>query len=345
LATSWDIARAAGVSQATVSRVLNDDPRVAEPTRLRVLEVITRLGYTPNAVARGLVTSQTNLVGVVVADIMNPFYPELLEAISAQLVQHGLRMVFSNAARQPEEVYARLLMEQRVDGIIFTAAHVKSNTVRTLASQRFPVVLVNRSVDGAKCDLVVGDNATGSKAAADHLLELGHKRIGVLLGYPESSTSRDRMAAFSKAIEDGGLEVDQSLVRVGQYDYEEAYRQTRQLLDIARRPTALFCLNDAMALAALNAARAAGVAVPDDLSIVGFDDIRMAAWEAFQLTTVRQPLTEMARASVDLLAERIASPDKAVRKMVFPSLLIRRQTTARPRRRNSGRSVAQPRRF
>lgn len=340
MVTSWDIAREAGVSQTTVSRVLNGDPRVAKQTRKRVAAVIDRLGYTPNAIARGLVTSRTNLVGVVVSDIMNPFYPELLEAIAGQLSEHGLKMVFSNAGAQPEDVYTRLLVEQRVDGIIFAAALLDSAAVRRLAQRRFPMVLANRYVDGVECDVVTGDNHGGARTAAEHLLELGHRRIGVLVGHPRSSTSRDRLAGFEAAIEEAGVELDSALLRPGRYDYEAAYAETLRLLELDLPPTAVFCLNDVMAFAALNAARRARVAVPAELSVIGFDDVRMSSWEAFGLTTVRQPLAEMARTSVDLLAQRVSSLASPFRRLVFPSLLVRRTTTGPVRVQRRGRARA-----
>jgi len=336
VATSWDIAKAAGVSQTTVSRVLNGDPRVASHTRRRVADVIERLGYTPNGVARGLVTRRTQLVGVVVSDVRNPFYPELLEAIEHQLTEHGLKMILSNAGERPEDSYMRVLEEHRVDGIVFTAATMDSEAVRTLARRRFPIVVANRSVDGVECDSVTGDNEGGARAAAQHLLDLGHRRIGVLAGHPEASTSRDRLAGFASGLQEAGAELDSDLVRVGWYSYEFAYREAVELLTIDSPPTAIFCLNDLMAFAALNAASSLGRDVPGELSIVGFDDIRMASWERFQLTTVRQPLAEMARTSADLVAQRIESSHAPYQQLVFPSLLVRRRTTAAPPRKPGG---------
>ena len=336
MATSWDIAKAAGVSQSTVSRVLNGDPRVARQTRERVAGVIERLGYTPNAVARGLATRRTNLVGVVVSDVTNPFYPELLEAIENQLTEHRLKMILSNAGDRPEESYMRVLEEYRVDGIVFTAAKVDSEAVRMLARRRFPIVLANRRVEGVECDSVTGDNQAGARTAAQHLLDLGHRRIGILSGHPDASTSRDRLEGFVTAFEDSGAELDPVLVRVGWYSYEVAYREAVELLTLDEPPTAIFCLNDLMAFAALNAAGALGRDVPRELSVVGFDDIRMASWERFQLTTVRQPLAEMARTSADLVAQRIESPDAPYQRLVFPSLLVRRRTTAAAPRRRDG---------
>jgi len=326
--TSRDVANEAGVSQATVSRVLNGERRVAEQTRARVFGAIERLRYTPNAVARGLVTKRTDLVGVVVSDIVNPFYPQFLETIHRELLRHGMRMLFSNGERRPPDAQVETLMEQRVEGIIFTSIQLDSKLPERLLSQGFPFVLANRYVDGVDCDLVDGDNDGGASVAAEHLLDLGHRRIAVILGNPQASTSRDRFAAFRNRLLAEGVEIDDDHVRAGNFNYAAAYAEAIELLRHDRRPTAVFCINDLMALAVLNAARKAGIRVPAQLSVIGFDDIELASWEAFNLTTVRQPLVEMARTAVDLLAARIESPQDAIRRLRFPSLLVRRNSTA-----------------
>jgi LacI family transcriptional regulator len=328
--TSWDVAREAGVSQATVSRVLNEDPRVSGATRARVLEVVQRLNYTPNAIARGLVSRRTKLVGVVVSDIVNPFYPELLEAIAERLDDRDLKMVLFNAHGREEDVYTKLLLEQRVDGIVFTAALQDSKMVRQLVDRGFPLVLTNRHVEGVSADMAVGDNEAGAAAAAEHLYELGHRRIAAIAGDPRASTSYERLAGFSKALADRGCPLDDDLVVAGEFHAGRAYDLTLELLARKDRPTAIFALNDLMAFGALNAAAQAGVDVPSQLSVIGFDDVWMAGWERFDLTTVHQPLAEMAHSSVDLLTERLEDPSRSVRKLVFPSTLVVRGTTARP---------------
>lgn len=327
MTTSSEVARAAGVSQATVSRVLNDDPRVAAATRARVLSAIKRLNYTPNAIARGLVTRRTGIIGVVVANIMNPFYPEFLEAIADRLAESQLKMLLFNASGQPEEEYIRVLLEQQVEGVVFTSATCDSRLVQELADRRFPAVLTNRYIKDIALDAAVGDNEGGARAVADHLLTLGHERIGVIAGDHLASTSNERLAAFRAALHDAGRAIDDDLVRQANFDPTMARDCARDLLDRPDRPTAIFCLNDLMAFGVLNAVRGLGLRVPDDVSVVGFDDIWMAGWESFRLTTVHQPLAEMARAAVDLLIERLNDPHRSVRKLVFPSALVVRETT------------------
>jgi LacI family transcriptional regulator len=329
--TSWDIAREAGVSQANVSRVINGSDRVAPETRQRVMEIVQRLGYAPNAIARGLVTSRTQLVGVIVSDVTNPFYPELLEAISARLADHGLKMLFYNTGRGGADGgYIRFLQEHRVEGFIFASATLDSTVVRELAERSVPLVLTNRYVDDVDCDIVVGDNAGGAASAARHLLEFGHRRIAIIEGTPNTSTSRDRVASFRDELTRAGVGVPDELVARGDFLHDQAYRATNELLALRDRPSAIFCANDIMAIGALNAARSAGVRIPEEVSIVGFDAIAMSQWDAFRLTTVRQPQAEMARAAVDRLEKRIATPDVRSERLVFATELLVGSSTGPP---------------
>lgn len=319
------MARAAGVSQATVSRVLNDG-HVAAATRARVLEAIEAIGYTPNALARGLVTSSSGLVGVVVSDVANVFYPEVLETIAAQFSAVGLRMLLINAVDLDAADAVRMLTEQKVDAAVFTAALPGSRAVFDLAKQQFPVVLINRDLD-APVDRVISDNRQGAKAAARHLLDLGHRQMGVLTGLPDASTTIDRLGGFQDVL-DTVPDIPPPVVIEGQFDYATAYHAVRRLLAVGPRPTALFCHNDYMAFAALNAARAAGVRVPEDLSVIGFDNVRLAAWEAFSLTTVNQAIDDITATAVSLLQSRLVDPDLEPRKVTYPCELIIRSTTA-----------------
>lgn len=331
--TSVDIARAAGISQATVSRALNGGV-VSEATRQRILEISKQLGYSPNAVARGLVTSRTRLVGVVVSDIVNPFYPEFLEEIGRSLATGGRQMLLQNAATGDHQSAVELLLQHRVDGIIFTAATSTTDVLRELVRRRFPVVLANRTVD-LDCDTVEGDNLAGAAAVVDHLHQLGHRRIALIEGTPTASTAAQRTAGFRAGLEAHGLTLrDEFLVRTD-FRYEQAFEGTRRLLDRRHPPSAIFCHNDLLAIAALNAIRASGLRVPDDISVVGYDDTRQARWESIDLTTVRQPLAAMAARSVELLADRLAEPELPVRHEIFPAELRVRGSTGRRRSRST----------
>ncbi|WP_116947157.1 LacI family DNA-binding transcriptional regulator [Jiangella endophytica] len=321
--TSVDIARVAGTSQATVSRALNGG-RVAAATRERILAISRELGYTPNAAARSMVTSRTGLVGVVVSDLTNPFYPEFLEEIAACLGARRQHMLLQNAAGGGDREAVELLLQQRVDGIVFTAAVEGSEAVADLVARRFPVVLANRVVD-AGCDSVEGDHPAGAAAVVDHLAGLGHRHIAVLAGLPGASTSARRLAGIRDRLTSLALPAP-DVVETG-FDYDRAVRAATELLTGPQPPTAIVGLNDQVAFAALNAAAALGVAVPSRLSVAGFDDVRQASWPTLGLTTVRQPQVAMAARSVALLNERIDDPDLAPRHEVLPAELIVRSTT------------------
>ena len=219
--TSVDIAREAGVSQATVSRALNGG-RVSETTLRRIATVIDQLGYAPNAAARALVTRRSGVVGVVVADIANPFYPELLEAIGERLSESGLQMLLQNAGAAAEKAATQLLLQHRVDGIIFTTALSNSQTAMDLANSGFPIVLANRVVE-SECDTVEGDNASGAEAVAEHLVSLGHRRIAVIAGDPDASTSITRTKGFDRRLSELGIRPRPELRVSAGYRYDSAY--------------------------------------------------------------------------------------------------------------------------
>ena len=327
--TSVDIARAVGMSQATVSRALNGGV-VSDETRERILAISKSLGYSPNAVARGLVTSRTGLVGVVVSDITNPFYPEFLEEIGRTLAERDQQMLLQNAATGDQEGAVELLLQQRVDGIIFMAATATIGIIRDLVRRRFPIVLANRTVD-LPCDSVQGDNVAGAASIVDHLYGLGHRRFAVLEGTASTSTAVQRNQGFVGRLEEYGLELRDEFVVPTDFRYEQAFEGTQRLLDRRYPPSAIFCHNDLLAIAALNAIKDRGLRAPDDISVVGFDNTLQSRWQSINLTTVNQPLAAMAARSVELLGDRLAEPDLPPRHEVFPAELVVRGSTGRRR--------------
>jgi LacI family transcriptional regulator len=334
LPTSWTVARAAGVSQSTVSRALRGDPRVREDTRRRVDEAARRLGYVPNSLASSLVSRSTRTVAVVVSDLTNPFFPSLLTPIYDELQLMGYRVVlFTERTDIPtgQETLRRLL-DRSIDGVLVTTATLDSRFAGELQQRGLPMVLLNRYIDGFDVDRVISDNFGGAVIGGRHLLELGHRRIGIIRGPSNTSTSRDRTAGLHEALAQYGVTPDPALAREGTYSHQSGYQHTSELLRLPEPPTAIFCGNDVVAFGALDAALALGVRVPRDVSIIGFDDIPMAAWEVFQLTTLRQPIGDMARAAARMLAERIEHPGDIGpgREQVFATSLVRRATVDRP---------------
>ena len=328
--TSKDIARRLKISQSTVSRALRGDPRVAADTTARVLEAARQMNYTPNLAARSLITRRTATVGVVVSDITNPFYPQLLEILHNEFALAGYRTILFNERTDAsvEQHVGDLVKGAAVDGLVYVSATLDTPLPGN-GGPDIPAVLVNRYIDSADVDLVVADNHRGGRLVAEALVELGHRRIALIAGPENTTTSRDRERGFREQLEAAGLPLDETLRRVGQFSHHSGYQWCLDLLAAEPRPTAVFAANDVIAFGALDAARRVGIRVPAELSIVGFDDIDMAGWEGFNLTTVRQPLEEMGRAAAQLLIDRVVTDGETPpRRRVFPVGLVRRDTLA-----------------
>ncbi|MGY1643162.1 LacI family DNA-binding transcriptional regulator [Geodermatophilus sp. SYSU D00703] len=331
--TSWTVARAAGVSQSTVSRALRGDPRVREETRRKVDQAARRLGYVPNSLASSLVSRSTRTVAVVVSDLTNPFFPSLLTPIYDELQLLGYRVVLLTERTDVlagQETLQRLL-DRSIDGVLVTTATLGSRFAVELQRRGLPTVLLNRYIDGLDVDRVISDNHGGAMVGGRHLLDLGHRRVALISGPSNTSTSRDRRAGLAESLAGAGLRLDPTLVREGTYSHQSGYQHSRDLLRLPEPPTAIVCGNDVVAFGAIDAALSLGVRVPEDVSILGFDDIPMAAWEVFQLTTLRQPIGDMARAAARMLAERIEHSGELGpgREQVFATSLVRRATVDR----------------
>lgn len=329
---SATVAKVAGVSQSTVSRALRGDPRVREGTRRLIEETAERLGYRPSWIAAPP-PAPSRTIGVVVSDLTNPFFPSLLTPVHDELQIMGYRVVlFAERTDIPTGQEALInLLNRSIDGVLVTTATLDSRLTEALAGRHLPVVLLNRYVDGMDVDRVIADNRQGGRAAARHVLDLGHRAVGVIRGPANTSTSRDRHAGVLDGFADAGVELDRRCVREGPYSHQCGYQNAQELLRRSTPPTALICGNDVIAFGAIDAAKALGLDVPGDVSVLGFDDVPMAAWEVFQLTTVRQPLSEMARTATRLLVERIEHGDDigAGRERLFATNLVQRSTTRR----------------
>lgn len=326
-ASSVDVAAHAGVSQATVSRVLSGKGPVSASTRARVEKSLEELGYQPNLNARALKTNRTRTIAVVVADITNPFYPELVEALSQELMDHGQMMVLWNDANAGDDGAVVASMQQGlVDGAIFATATEQSPTLSKARALGLPVVLVNRRVDEMSFDSVTSDNARGGALVASYFAEHG-RSAAVIAGPKRASTSANRAQGFIEqwsADHDG----ETPIVEFNDFSYDSGAAFCRKVLALPKPPDAIFATNDLTALGVLDEARRLGVRVPEDLWIVGYDDIAMAGWDVFSLTTVRQPTAEMAALAVQALLERVQDPERPVESVRFACELIVRSTTA-----------------
>jgi LacI family transcriptional regulator len=328
--TSHDVARIAGVSQPTVSRALRDDPRLSDETRLRVQEAARELNYVPSQRGRSLATRSAGQIGIVVSDLGNPFYLQVLDALHGELRQAGLRMLVLTPD-DDDRIPLERVVDGSLDGVILTTTQLHSTLPTQLSDRGFPFVLLNREVDDAPGDVCVVDNTEGARLIAEELLALGHRAIAAVFGPETTSTGRDREASFRAVLADAGVELRAERWRRAPFDFSEGHRCALELLP--SQPTALFAANDILALGAYNALYARGVRVPADITLIGFDDVRLAAWEAFQLTTVSQDIEHMVKTSTELLLSRIAAePDEhlAPRRVVLPARLVRRATHGPP---------------
>jgi LacI family transcriptional regulator len=332
MVTSVDVAKHLGLSQSTVSRALRGDPAVAPSTKERVLSGARELGYVPDAAARMMVTRRTHAVGIVVADLTSPIYPVIVESLQNRLLERGYRMVLirdPDISPDPEAV--DVLDRATVDGMIFVSAREGSAAVRRVLDRGTPVVLLSRDDVSVDVEAVLAEDRGAGELVISHLHKLGHTRIGVLSTLRDRSNGRDREDGVRAAMERRGIPLREDWVQHLRLTHEDGVRAALEMLDRQDRPTALFCVTDAFAFAALDAAAQLGLRVPDELSIVGFDDSGPSRWAFVNLTTVHQPIAEMSYEAVDRLAGRIeGEPPSQTRKPIFPVRLEIRGTTAPP---------------
>lgn len=328
--TSHDVARLAGVSQPTVSRALRDDPRLSDETRRRVLEAATALQYVPSQRGRSLATRSTGQIGIVVTDLGNPFYLQVLDELHHALRKTELRMLVLTPDKDGTVPLERLV-DGSLDGAILTTTVLNSTLPAELSKRGFPFVLLNREVDDTPGDVCVVDNREGGMLAARELLELGHTRIAAIFGPESTSTGRDREAGFRAELIAAGVELPEPRWRRVRFDWIAGHTAALELID--SKPTAIFCANDILALGAFNALHGAGIRMPADVTLIGFDDVLLAEWEAFQLTTVSQDIHGMVTAATDLLLTRMAANQDTPpppRRIVLTPTLVRRKTHGPP---------------
>lgn len=328
--TSVDVARLAGVSQSAVSRAFSAGSSVSKRTRDKVLAAARELGYKPNALARSLITRRSNMIGVVMGEITNPFYPEVLKALTEKLQAQGLRlMLFSIPEGQDVDDVLPQVLEYRVDGLVITSASLSSAMARECAQLGTPVVLFNRNVRDRAANAVCCDNVEGGRLVANLLLDGGARRPAMITGRPDTSTSADREKGYCGRLEERG--VGAPARECGHFTYQGGYAAALRLLAATPRPDAIFCANDIMALGALDASRVElGLRVPEEVSIIGFDDISPAAWPSHNLTTVRQRINKMIDTTVDMLSARIGRPDLPGETSLVPGTLMVRGTCRLP---------------
>lgn len=331
--TLREVASEAGVVESTVSRALTDQPGIADDTRARVLEVAQRLGYKRPRKSAGSATEQRGLVGVVVAALHNAFYPYLVNRIHDELdaLGYGMILIIDELSESGSRQKIRSLVDTSLDGVIFATASIGSSAVDLLVKRRIPTVLVIRSNKRGNVDVVESDNYMAGVEATHHLLELGHRRIAFILGPQNTSTSLDRYTGCMSELKATGLCPTDAHVIWSTYSHDAGYSGIVQLRNLPNPPTAVFCANDVIAIGALDACRKLGLAVPEDISIIGVDDIPMAGWSMISLTTVRQSTREIGTLAARRVATRIEGrSDNGVSHDILPTSIVLRRTTAPP---------------
>lgn len=325
--TSRDVAAAAGVGQATVSRVLTNDPHVSEATRKKVISVLRELNYVPNDAARTMKTGRTDNIGVVVSRLSNPRYPQILDALGEELWTRGLNLTVWNSEHGGDLAARRAIDRRSVDGIVLATATTRNASLWQDLAPGSPVVMVNRVVAELPFDSVAVDDFDGAREVARYLLANGRYRVGCITGDPTPSTIHAREDGFLSEMAAARQVVPDEMLLRGDYSHDHGRTAIRALLRHVDPPTAVFCTNDLLALGAADGLRSLGKAPPDDVWLVGFDDIDMAAWEAYQLTTVRLPIKRMVGNALDLLHRRLTEPERPIQRVWLPARLIVRAST------------------
>lgn len=329
-ATVYTVAEHAGVSIATVSRTLADSRKVSSATRQRVMQAIEDLGFEPNPSARRLAYMKTETIALVFPDISGPFYSTVIRGVEQEAGCHNYNvLIYGTHGKESSGRYLRTL-SSKVDGLIIMARSVDEESLWSLERQGVPFVLMGHSNGQLQCSTIAVDNEVGAYKAAAHLLGHGHQRIGIITGPENSPDNKGRLQGYQKALLDAGIALQTNRVVSGNFKYEGGQIAILKLLESSSRPTAALAANDEMAIGAIDAAQQRGLRVPEDLAVIGFDDIEMSALTHPSLTTVRQPMQLLGEAAVTLLFHRLQNSNGLIRHEVLDTELMVRQSCGCP---------------
>jgi DNA-binding LacI/PurR family transcriptional regulator len=321
-----DVAKLAEVSVATVSRVLNNDPRVSSELRYRVLGAVEELNYQRDRIARTLRVQISQIIGLIISDIRNPFFTSVVRGVEDVAYENGYTLLLCNSDEDPdkERLYIDIMLAERVAGVIISPTAEKGNYSSVLLKAGVPVVAIDRRMRDLEVDTVVVQNVGGAYQAVSHLIKLGHHRIGFIGGPSRTTTGRERLEGYEKALIEYQIELDQRLIKTGDFKLHSGYQMTCELLEMDDPPTAVFTCNNLTTLGALNCIHEKGLSIPRDIAIVGFDDMPWATSLNPPLTAVTQPTYEMGCTAANLLLQRIADKDReTVEINLEPILIIR----------------------
>jgi DNA-binding LacI/PurR family transcriptional regulator len=323
--TSEDVAAMAGVSQSTVSRVFAGGANVSEKKRKKIMEVAEKLNYQPNAQARSLITRKTHIIGIVMRNIRDPFYSAVLEIFYNRFAPLGYHLIFIHSENEEiQEKEITKLLEYNVEAAIITDAILSSNAAQKLERNDINVVLFNRYSKNAKSSAVFCDNYMAAKQIALYLVETGHQYFAFISGPINTSTTIDRLKGFEEVLKEKNIK--NFVIQTGNYTYEGGFKATQELLAKHRKVDCIFCVNDITAIGAMDAIRTMGLKIPDDISVVGFDNIRPSGWAPYTLTTWEQPLEEMVTSTVEIIMDKINGQSKGRKTLRMKGQLIVRNT-------------------
>jgi LacI family transcriptional regulator len=327
--TIREVAKQAGVSPTTVSHVVNQTRFVSEDVTVRVHKAMDDLGYRPNALARSLRRGETKTIGLILPDSSNPYFAEIGKAIEEKAFSYGYSQILcnTNGDQEKEKFYMEVLLSKQVDGIIFVSAGDSTQAISQLINRRIPVVVVDRYREDLPVDIVFTNNYQGGFNATQHLIDLGHTRIGIIRGPSNLNPSMDRLTGYCDALIQNDLEIDEELIRIGNFHPASGMECTRALLSLEVPPTAIFACNDLMAIGAMRAAAEFGLNIPADLALVGFDNIELSSFTVPLLSTIDQRKDVIGQTAVDMLIERINDPKMQYRQVVLENELIIRESS------------------
>ncbi|MGI8908965.1 MAG: LacI family DNA-binding transcriptional regulator [Rubrobacteraceae bacterium] len=327
-----DVAERAGVSASTVSHVMNGTRKVSDGAREGVLSAIEELGYRPNLLAKGLKTRRTFTVGLLISDIQNPFFTSVVRGVEDVALSRGYHLFLCNTDEDPsrEDEYITELANKGVDGLIVASSAPRHNHASRLRAENVPFVFMDREVEGVDADAIRVDNRLGMRLIAEHLTELGHERIAMISGPLDRASGHERYRGLKDALAEPGPGLDDALVRFGDFRTSSGQEGARELLSLTPPPTALVTANNQMTLGALLEIRDLGLRIPEDVSVVGFDDAEWASLVSPPLTTLAQPTYELGVRAMRLLLKRIEDPDGDMERLLLEPELVVRESTAPP---------------
>ncbi len=322
-----DVAEFAGVSTATVSRALADKPNVRPEAKQRVMEAVRELGYRPNRVARSLRSSRSNLIGLIVSDIENPFFQQVSRAVEDAALIHGYSVVLCNADENPEKEmrYLQLLCDENAAGVILSPTRKATEDSSAISGLNLPMVIIDRHIRGGEFDCVLTDNVQSAHLVISHLIARGRRRIAAVLGIG-STTGRERQEGYIKALNDHGLQPSPELIKFANPKEEDGFAATLKLLRLEERPDAIFTSNSLLAAGVLQALKANRIPIPAAIAFASFDETRWAPLVDPPVTVIAQPTYEIGTTAAELLVKRIQDPSRSTREVVLTTKLIVRQS-------------------